>query len=435
MAVEGELVWERPKIEHRKGAMLVVLATGSRAVGAVVLQKLMAVLYGPIGVTLLVHFTNLIALLTAIPTDGLNRAMKVAAGATATEDEEKCVYGYGLAIAAMAAVGLVILCAGLGFLPMAGGLIQNESNWQKLGAGLIFGIGVGLYLLGQWALTVMQARAELGKAVWMQVMLTAGGLTAVGILWKHSGSIEFLLGYWMLAQGMVSIVWVWHTKRRWVPTKLRWPTMEFWRQVGGFVVLALAIAVSGRLGDFVVRQWAIEKYSMVQTGYWQAAVKLADVAYIPVQAVLAGVLFPALTRLTGDFAETRLVARKYLLVMSVGGLVGYSALYSAGPWLLVLLNAEGFEIGSPLLRLMLPGEYLKVLALVPAYLLMGQNRPAIMLWLEFLSLGLYVGAIVLLVPWWGLAGLPMAHTLRYIGFGAMSFAAVWPMIFGKAKGG
>jgi len=421
------------EIGHGRGAALVVLATGSRAVGAVVLQKMMAVWFGPIGVTLLVHFTNLIALLTAIPTDGLNRAMKVAAGATDSEGEEKTVYGYGLAIATMAAGFLLVLCLAICFLPLASGWIENENLWNKLAFGMIFGIGVSLYLLGQWALTVMQARAELEKALLMQVMLTTAGLIMAGILWKHVVRIEFLLVYWMFAQGLISIGWIWHTRLRWAPAGMQWPPKAFWHKVGGFVVLASAIAVSGRLSDFVVRQWAIERYSMVQTGYWQAAVKLADVAYIPVQAVLAGVLFPALTRISRETSLTGLMARRYLLVMSIVGVVGYGVLYLAGPWLLVILNAKGFEIGGELLKWMLPGEYLKVLALVPAYILMAQNKTAIMLWLELLSLGLYVGAIVLLVPWWGIVGLPMAHTLRYIGFGAMSFAAVWPILIGKNR--
>ena len=392
------------------------LTTVVRAVGILVMQKYIAYLGGPAWVALLAHFQNLAALVTALPSDGIGRSMKVQAGGEIGPKQRWAVYGQALSFYALAA--MLIALFGFAFPWFTPALFSDVSLWQCL----LASTAMGTYVFFLWIGGVQQNQ---GRYVYYFTYQALSVLAGLLVLWlAPKVQLTLLLSLWLLAQGVVILPFIIGSAKKLFTLYKRQliaPEVAFLQRTGGFLLLGAGIALSGKAGDFFVREYAFTRFSPVETGLWQAGVRLADIAYIPVQAYLAGVFFPHLARLQNHPLGLAQAARKQVLRLALGGVPAYVLFALAAPALLGFFYTPDFVAGYDLLLWHLPGELLRVLALVPAYTLVARSQTRLTLGLELFSLFVYLFLLPLLLPAFGLAGLPMAHSLRYVFYTAAIF--------------
>ncbi|GAC1593812.1 MAG: hypothetical protein NVS3B25_15960 [Hymenobacter sp.] len=258
-----------------RGSLGTGVAVAARAAGALTLNKLFAV-YAPAGgLTLLAQFQNLMALLTALPNDGVHVGLvKYLAPLRPGSPRFRAWLGAacGLNAAALLAGGIIVANRGL-----------LGWGWGSL-ALLLAGIALltGQALLGAALLAAGRLRAYIGLSV---ALAGLGTGAAAAALLGHRPLKEVLLAY-LLAQGLAVLPALGLAARAGVLDHLRWaaPVSRLaLRRLGHFLLMAMSTLLFGKAVDYGLRAYLLATYGPARTDLWQAVAKLSATTpwYLP----------------------------------------------------------------------------------------------------------------------------------------------------------
>jgi polysaccharide transporter, PST family len=344
---------------------------------------------GPGGLTLLAHFQNLMALLTTLPNDGVHVGIvKYLAPRRPGSAGWRLWFGTGVLLNA------AVLLLGFLALPVLRGPLLAAFRPTP---GWVLGVVAGITLLTAHAYlaAVLLAAQRLRAYVTLTVLLSVLGPLAVGgalLLGRPVG--EALLAY-LLAQGLTVLPTAWVAARAGLLPPLRGRlSRPAVRALGGFLLMALSVLLCSKVVDFAVRDLLIGRFSLAQTGLWQAVAKLSDNYTMVFSAVMGAVFYPRLAALAHAPAGRRAYVR-------------------AVDWLLPLLFDARFAAARALLAPQLAGDWAKFLCWTLLYLLIAEARVGRYVLVQVLSAGLYLGLLALLLPRYGLYGAPLAHAARF----------------------
>lgn len=387
-----------------RGSLGTSVAVGARAAGVLLLNKLMAVLGGPGGLTALAQFQSLMSLFASLPVDGIQ------AGATARlaplqpgSGRYRAWLGAGLLLTAglVGAAGVVLLAAG-------------GAEWPL---GRVFLFTLAMLLLSWQALltTALLAAGYQVAYIWQSVALSVlgTGAAAVGLVlgWPLG---QVLLAY-LGGQALTLPVAGWAAVRAGLLRGVHWrlPASPVARAgLLRFVLMAVGVLLFGRAVDYAVRAWLLAHYG-AHTDLWQAVAKLSDTYTPVVTAVLSTVLYPQLAALAGRPTQARRYLWAVLGLLALGLGLTLGLVYGLRDWLLPLLFARRLLAARALLGPQLLGDWAKFLGWVLLYPLLARARPLPYLAVQAASAALYVGLLASLLPRLGLQGMVLAHAGRY----------------------
>ncbi len=380
-----------------------------------VLQKLIALRYGPAGVLELGQFILIQGLCYGLLTDGLNRAMMVQAGQQATAAQRHAVLVKG----GLAGLFWLFITSGalIWAMPtLLPGMVDLALPLAVAvgGAGWFFWVTAVLVFEGKpWAvfwLTTLQAI----------VLVLAGAVPSAGLGWQDASppydlqARLLLLGAGQAMLALAAGAWyLLHYHRQAGPG---WRAATgLLKPLGAFGVFSLAVMLAGRGADMALRAYAMDLGLYEPMGYFQAAVRLGDIMLVPFTSLFAGLFFAQATQVA--VADLRQALGHQLRLAWIG--VGMAALlWATSPWVLPMLNRADFTAAVPYFARQVPGDMLRILTLPISVALMAAGRLRALAWLEGLSLLVYLLAAAGLGSWLGPLGLSWAHTARYVIFGA-----------------
>ncbi|RTQ52422.1 hypothetical protein EJV47_05255 [Hymenobacter gummosus] len=380
----------------------------ARAGGALVLNKLLAVYGGPGGLTLLAHFQNLMALLTTLPNDGVHVGIvRYLAPRRPGSRSWRLWLGTG------ALLNAAVLLLGFLALPVLRGPLlaafRPSPAW-------VLGVVLGITLLTAHAYlaAVLLAAQRLRAYVLLTIVLSLlGPLAVAAALLLRRPVTEALLAY-LLAQGLTALPTAVVAARAGLLAPLRGRLSQpALRGLGRFLLMALSVLVCSKVVDFAVRDLLIGRFSLVQTGLWQAVAKLSDNYTMVFSAVMGAVFYPRLAALAAQPAARRTYVRAVLGLLAAALALGLGALWLLRDWLLPLLFDARFAGARALLAPQLAGDWAKFLCWTLLYLLIAEARVGRYVLVQVLSAGVYLGLLALLLPRFGLLGAPLAHAGRF----------------------
>ncbi|WP_210487467.1 hypothetical protein [Rufibacter aurantiacus] len=389
------------------------LSTVARAGSSLLINKLFAVYYGPHGITLLAHFQNLIALLTTLPNSGVNVGLILYLAQHKPDSSEYRAYFWtGLflnAVTFLGALGGILLFPGF-FLERFGEEMLAQSSSFSLWA--VLGLFVLLLLQLFW-LSVLLARQALQPYVWLSLLTS---LISIAVTWWAVGRLHltmalalFLVG--QSVSGLVGLGVVLY--KGLVPSWQGALPKSVLQDLGKFLVMALSTLIGAKLVDFVVREMAIEQFSLVETGLWQAVVKISDSYTMVYISILGMVYYPKIAVLLPQPEALKEYVKSIfsLLVPAVG--LGLLVFWWQRDFFIQLLFHRDFLAARDLTEYQLLGDFLKMTAWVLSYIITVQARVKLYIFTQLISGVVYVALVALLMPLLGLDGLPMAHAIRY----------------------
>ena len=396
-----------------------VFRTGSN----LALTKLIALYFGPAGITLLAHFQNLVALFTTLPNDGTHAGL---IRFLAPEKTGSVTFrGYLFTGLLLNFLLFLVLAAFL--------LIWPETYFSPFlneGSGPGFWLWVLLFLAGMLlllvfllGLTVWQAKQRLPRYLVAQVAAAAGSLVLVAIFAPRFSLPQTLLAY--LAGLSLPVWWLLFValknKRYW----LQKPDFKklYFRQLSTFLLMALSVLVGSKLVDFWVRDHIMEQFGNGPTGFWQAAVKLSDNYTMVFLAVLGLAYYPQLSARLAAPETVKAFVKPIFWTLSGAVLLGLVLVYGLRDWLLVLLFQQDFLPARTLLPYQLAGDLFKLSSWLLAYLLMAQEKVKLYIGLNLASAALYGALVLWLTQDLQMAGVVEAHFWRYLVF--WLFLVIW----------
>lgn len=380
----------------------------ARAGGALTLNKLLAVYGGPGGLTLLAHFQNLMALLTTLPNDGVHVGI-----VKYLAPRRPGSAGWRLWLGSGALLNAAVLLLGFLALPLLRGPLLAAFRPT---VGWVLGVVLGITLLTAHAylaavlLAAQRLRAYISLTVLLSVLGPAAVAAALGAGWPVP---EVLLAY-LLAQGLTVLPTAWVCARAGLLAPLR-PRISrpALLGLGRFLLMALSVLLCSKAVDFALRDLLIARFSLAQTGLWQAVAKLSDNYTMVFSAVMGAVFYPRLAALAGQPAARRAYVRAVLGLLATLLGLGLATLWLLRDWLLPLLFDARFREARTLLAPQLLGDWAKFLSWTLLYLLIADARAGRYVLVQVLSAGLYAGLLAGLLPRFGLYGAPLAHAIRF----------------------
>jgi PST family polysaccharide transporter len=387
-----------------RGSLGTGAAVVARAVGALVLSKVMALYGGAGGLTQLAQFQNLMGLFGALPADGVQvgattRLAPLAPGAGR--------YRAWLGAAAALTLGMVGL----------GGVVLGLAGGPSWGPASVAGFTLGMAAVASQALlsTALLAAGQRRAYVRQAIALSVGGTAvAAGALLLRL-PLPLVLGCYLGGQALVVVPTLLQARRVGLLRGLRvgWPSHSAVRGLLRFVLMATGPLLFGRAVDYAVRAYLIGHFTPASTDLWQTAARLSDHYSLVVGAVLSTVFYPRLAALAAVPAHARHYLRVVLALLAGGLGVGLGLVFALRDWLLPLLFAPRLLAARELLAPQLLGDWAKFLVWVFLYQLLARARPLPYLAVQAASALLYTGLLVGLLPYLGLAGVVWAHAGRY----------------------
>ncbi len=387
------------------------LVVAVRTVVSIAINKLVAVYYGPAGITLLAHFQNLVSFFLSIQTDGVN--MGVLRFLSSGKEEQKQKVAYFNAGLILNVLFFLIPCLFLFLFSNALVTLFDQQVNSKIWL-LIFLAGVFLQLLSLYFTAVILAEKKLRLYALVNTTAPVASLVLSYLAAQHYSLTMVLLAIAVSPSVSIIITFYYFVKKSgfYHQTKFTFDSQPY-KELLKFSAMAVSMLVFGKLTDFFVRQYSIEHFSLYQTGLWQAAVKLSDSYTAAFTAILGAVYFPKVSELHNSVDDLKAYVRKIFSSVAVALAAGFILLYFFKEQVLLLLYHTEFVKAEAFVNYQLLGDFLKLLSFLLAYIVIARAKIGLFIILEAASSAIYILFIYLFINSLGVEGIQVAHILRY----------------------
>ena len=387
------------------------ITIASRTLSVLVINKIIALQFGPHGITLLAHFQNLISIVITIPSDGINRGVVTyLAGKETTHPQYRLYFLAGIwwqfAVLAVIIPGFLLQ---RNFFLASFFRGVDPTEWLYF----FFG-GLCLLLISIYLQAILLARQALA---WYAGLVSFASLCSALLIWVllQKFALAHLLLLFLFSQGFaagIAAVLIW--KKGWFP-RLSGKLMHAaaLQDIGKFILMALTLLVCSNLVNFYVREQMMQRFDLYQTGLWQAAVKLSDNYTMVFTSFIGMVYYPKLAALVQRPIAFRAFVRStfFTLVPLVGA--GLLVFYGLRRWFILLLFDKDFLPAATLLDYQVLGDFFKMSAWILSYIILAQGKVYFNMLIQVSGAGLYLLLLFWFVHSFGLEGVTMAHCVSF----------------------
>jgi O-antigen/teichoic acid export membrane protein len=331
--------------------------------------------------------------------------------------------GRGRSMAALAA-NAGVLAAGAG----AAGVLLGVAGWAWLQDSLMSGVPLGFLVLALAPLPLslhhlylaglLVLRGEVLRVQRIALWSALFQAVAVGSLFA-SGSMTVA---WVIAVNSAAVALTWAITlrlfRSLVPLRARWDRALFADTLRFGLRMHLGLVFSFRNlrpDAYLVKHFL----GLRELGFYSLAVSLVELVWLAADSI-AFVVLPHQTR-AGERDAGVLTARTCRVSLVVGTLLSAALAAAAYPLVLVAYGRE-FLPALPALWLLLPGIVLASLWRPLGGYLLKLGQPLALSGTSGLALLVSLGASLLLIPAWGIAGAAVATTAAYATLAAACLA-------------
>ncbi|MGV3642534.1 MAG: hypothetical protein ACO1NZ_18575 [Adhaeribacter sp.] len=387
------------------------LSIGSRTLGALAINKLVALQFGPHGITLLAHFQNLVTIATTVPQEGINLGLISLLADKKSADPDYRRFFWAAAGWHLLAFGLVVLLFMARKPYYLGAFLQGAAGEAWLA---FFFPGLLLLLLVVFLQSLILSRQALP---FYALLVALPSLASAALIWYFLGDLDLpsLLLMYLASQGLTAVLALALTARQgWLPVfRLAGVDKKALSAIGRYILMALTLLVCSKMVNFYVRDLMIARFDLYQTGLWQAAVKLSENYTMVFTSLLGMVYYPRLAALVRQPEAFRAFVRSiFYRALPLLGL-GLLLCYALQRWLLLLLFDETFLPAAYLLDYQMLGDFFKMSAWILSYILTVQARTRLYMVLQVAAAGVYLALLFGFVEVFGLEGVPMAHCTSF----------------------
>ena len=206
-------------------------------------------------------------------------------------------------------------------------------------------------------------------------------------------------------------------KDSWLHDAIARPRMdrESLRRLLSYTAMTAASALVVPLGQILVRNYLIHRYSIEWAGYWQALIKLSDYYLVFVTSSLGVYYIPRLSELSDQESirsEIIAAARIVLPLLATGQLV----LYTLRVPILSLLYTKEFACIAVYMPIQLAGDFLKLCGWLVSCLMVAKAKIKLFISTEIFFGLSYVVLVAFLSRLMGFQGVLFAYAIEYAAY-------------------
>ncbi|MFT6966212.1 MAG: PST family polysaccharide transporter [Marivirga sp.] len=374
----------------------------SRVALGLLLQKIIAIKYGPVGTTYLSHFQNFIALITQPLQDVIGQGL--INGIRQKKIQEKELTSSALLFSLFLVLSIFSLLLISQHITLSTLDFLNR-YWILLFIALLF-IALQLILMNY-----LVAKGEIKALFFLNSI--PGAITLI-VLYNLSHSLIIILMSYLGMQAITTICYVGFTIMRYpnlysFSAKIS-PTVK--KHFLNFLAIGLTIWLSSKLTSFYVRAYAIDHFPTADTGHWQAIERISDAYKGLFLSFLMISLFPVLS----DRLKTKSLAlffKKYLLQYSLVVISFAVGLLLFKEIILTTLYDENYSIASSLFNWQIYGDIFALTSFPFALLLLAKIDTKKYIVAELIGTFGYLAAIYM-IPEKAIQVLFYSYFIRYL---------------------
>ncbi|MBC7450577.1 MAG: O-antigen translocase [Cytophagales bacterium] len=391
-------------------------------------NKLVSVYFGPLGLSLLTHYQNLIAFFMHIPQEGIHKAFIN----RLTQEEDSGSHTGKIIIHTAIWNVLIFLMQWLGLMAyMYWWDSPLEELFHNSASSLLIGASFFLFTLNLMASSWMIARQELMTYAIYTFILGASSVAGmVACLYFH---IPDSL-YWIVLAVSLSnfpvflymIVKVYGTfSYSWKDIKDLLHGKDYYMPL---IIMGGVSLLSGKLLDYVVREIVFDRIGAYETGLWQSAVKISQAFVFLCGGYLSTIFYPNAAELIKDKLLMHVFVKRFMYLYGAATILGMLALFVLRNQLFSILFAEEFLQAKKYFLLILVGDWLRCISWVGTYLLMASADTRRFILFEIVSgigfmLAFLLGAEMF--TWEIMAVANLARYIIYTVLIALYYRTVW----------
>ena len=398
------------------GSSAINMATG------IVKMKVAALVLGPAGVGLIGLLQNLMQMSAQVAALGVANSGTRRISTTRETGTPDDVARVRRAILLGAFVQSIV--AGIALVLLQGPiarLVGIEPGQAGLVGWLAF--GVALTVGGGAQSAVLAGLRRVGDIARVQIYagVTSAALGILALLLLGEGGIIVLVLALPLATFLFGLIYVARLPDSLVGEMQRGSVWLEWRGLVGFGLAYMLSTMVTLGGQLTVRSMVLTDLGEVQLGQFQAAWALGMMYLTFVLTAMGIDYFPRLSAVIDDHRAAReMVNQQTEVALLLCGPV-IVAMLALSPWIVSLLYSDAFLPAVDVLRWQLVGDVLKVVSWPIGYIIMARGAGKSLMATEGISIVIFAGANLFLLPRFGLVATGMAFVVYY----AFHVALVW----------
>lgn len=376
--------------------------------------KLAAIFLGSAGIGLLGLYQNLLNLIDGITNLGIasSGVREIGAARGAGDPSRSDAVGLVMRRAAWILGGSGCLLAGVFAGPLSRWTFQSPDHAPEVAA--LGGISL-LMALTTARTALMQGHQRIREIAISGICTSLASACVAVLLFWHFGERGILPS--LFATSLFGAVFAFYFSRGLSSrgVKVDWPS--FWTDFRRLAALGLSFMIGGVLMiavSLITRALILRDFGMEANGLYQAAYALSGLFVGFVLNAMSVDFFPRLSSISSDNpAVTRLV-NEQIEVGVLLSLPGMIATIAFAPQILRLFYTPEFAPASTLLSGLFIGCFAQVVGWPLGFVARAKGEARWVVLTECALIALHLGAILLLLPKFGLIGIAAAFTIFYL---------------------
>ncbi|MCR9908108.1 O-antigen translocase [Vibrio campbellii] len=393
-------------------SLLSFIATMTKLVSGMVINKVVAVYAGPSGLALIGQFQSLVQILMSFSQGGVNQGVIKYTAEKKDDTEQLTLYSSAsLRITLFSSVLVSVFC--IIFASMLSEVVFGEDSYVTLIR--VFGAMVLLYAVNQWYLCTLNGRGLIGDFIKVQIIQNIFMLffcTVMVVNFETLGALYALA----IGQSMVLIYLIvlrgvdfFNSLKSLVITPSNTLYIKFFK----FSLMTLTTAAVVPLVQIQIRNIIGDQLGNDSVGYWQGVWYISTMYLLVLTTVLSTYLLPKLS----SIQEVEKLDSELIRIVKL--LIPVSILFAAFIFtiksLLVSFLFDGsFQGMLPLFKWQLIGDVVKIASWVFSYIMLAKSMTKAYIYSEVFFGFLLLTLSHVLLNSHGLEGITLAYLINNI---------------------
>lgn len=395
-----------------KTSLLNAVAVAVKVASALVLNKLLAVMLGPAGYTLIGQFQNAVGLVSSLVGGTVTTGVtKYTAEYYDDEPRQHTIWQTAcrlmLYMTLGVSIGIILFREPLSVLLFKRPDYSDVFVW--------FAIALPGLALNSLLLAIINGKKEFRTFVFANISGNLVSFCVIAILaWKvglRGALIAFGVSQSVAVIATLGLI----LKAKWFGLSILWGKIDqkALHNLLKFVVMALTSAVCAPLSQILVRNHLSAKFGLAAAGYWQAVTKISDIYLMMVTLTLSAYFLPRISEIREPKELKTEILKTYRFVLPLATF-GALSIYLLRDVIISVLFTPDFRPMIVLFAWQLFGDVIKIGSWILAYVLIGRASTKAFVASEICFSVLLVIFTIALTSLYGLIGSVMAFALNYV---------------------
>ena len=381
---------------------------------SLILNKLLAVMLGPAGYTLIGQFQNAVGLVSSLVTGTVTTGVtKYTAEYFDDEARQQTIWQTACRLmlysTLVASIGIILFRQPLAVLLFKRSDFSDVFVW--------FAIALPGLALNAVLLAIINGKKAYRSFVLANITGNLVSLCVVGILAWKMGLRGALIAFGVSQSVAVIATLGLALKAECFSLCALWGKIDSkaLHNLLKFVAMAVTTAVCAPLSQILIRDHLSAKFGLAAAGYWQAVTKISDIYLMMVTLTLSAYYLPRISEIR-EAKELKAEIRKvYCFVLPLAACGAFS-IYLLRYFIVSVLFTPDFRPMITLFAWQLSGDVIKIGSWILAYVIVGRAATRTFVVSEVLFSVSLVIVTALLTPRFGLQGAVIAFALNYMAY-------------------